>query len=107
MVRFVEGDIPELPLLLLDSLRPGVGVETETDVELLTDPSVAVTTMTVVEVVGLAVVVAELESPPDVVSEDAVVAAVPPAVVDGAGVSSVDVVVGAGAFSDVEVVAAS
>lgn len=99
--------MPELPLLLLASLRPGVGVETETDVELLTEPSVAVTTMTVVEVVGLAVVVAELDSPPDVVSEVAVVAAEPPAAVEGAGVSSVDVEVGVAAFSVVEVVAAS
>lgn len=84
------------------SLRPGVGVETETDVELLTEPSVAVTTTTVVDVIGSAVVVAEVDSPPDVVSEGGgVVAAESPEVVDGAGVSSEDVVVGEGAFSDV------
>lgn len=99
--------MPELPLLLLDPFRPAVGVETETAVELLTEPSVAVTTMIEVEVTGSAVVVAELEPPPDVVSEEPVVAALPPAVVEAAGVSSVDVVVGAGAFSVVEVVAAS
>lgn len=97
--------MPELLLLLSDSLRPAVGVVTETDVELLTDPSVAVTTTTEVEVTGSAVVVAELDRP-DVVSEVAVVAALPPAEVEGAGVSSVDVEVGAAALSDV-VVAAS
>lgn len=106
IVFLVCVDMPELLPPLLASLRPGVGVETETDVELLTDPSVAVTTMTVVEVVGLAVVVAELDFASEVVSEEDVVAAVPPAEVDGAVVSSVDVVVGVAALSDV-VVAAS
>lgn len=102
MVFFVESDIPEPPSLLLASLRPGVGVETETDVELLTEPSVAVTITTVVDVIGSAVVVAEVDSPLDVVSEGGVVVVVSPAEVDGAGASSLDgVVVGEGAFSDV------
>lgn len=107
MVFLVWVDMPELLLLpLLASFRPGVGVETETDVELLTDPSVAVTTMTVVDVVGLGVVVAELDSAPDVVSEEEVVVAVLSAEVEEAGALPV-VVVGVAAFSVVEVVAAS
>lgn len=52
-------DIPELWLLLLLPLldRAAVGVVTERDVLLLTDPSVAVTIMTVVKVLGVGVAV--------------------------------------------------
>lgn len=96
--------LPLLPLLLLD--RVGVGVVTARDVELLTDPSVAVTMMTVVEVtgVGVAVVVA-LESGADVVpaEEAAVDTAVSDADVEGASsVWDVEVEVGVLTAADVE-----
>lgn len=56
IVFLVADDIPELPLLLLDWDKLAVGVVTETEVELLTEPSEAVTTTTVVDVLGDAVV---------------------------------------------------
>lgn len=64
MVFRVWLDIAELLPLLLPALdRLGVVVDTEVRVELLRDPSEAVTTMTVVSVVGTALaVVDELES---------------------------------------------
>lgn len=66
--------MPELPLPLLALDRLAVGVVTETDVELLTDPSVAVTTMIFVDVLGVGVAVVELDFESDVVSaEEAVV----------------------------------
>lgn len=85
MVLRVSVDMPELPpslLLPLDKLADGV--ETEREVELLSDPSEAVTTMTVVAVVGVALlVVDEAVSPEEVVSESASVVEV---VWPGAGV---------------------
>lgn len=52
--------MPELPPLLLLALdRLAVGVDTESDVELLSDPSEAVTMTTVVAVVGVALSVVE------------------------------------------------
>lgn len=96
--------LPLLPPLLLD--RVGVGVVTATDVELLTDPSVAVTMMTVVEVtgVGVAVVVA-LESAADVVPAESVAdAAVSDAVdVGGGPFWVVEAVVGVSTAMDVVV----
>ena len=70
MVTLVWWDMPELLLPLLEFDRLAVGVVTDTEVELLTDPSVAVTTMTVVDVVGVGVAVVLLESDVDVVSPE-------------------------------------
>lgn len=58
MVLRVVVDMPELPLLLACE-RPAVGVVTDTEVELLTEPSDAVTTTTAVEVTGVADVVVD------------------------------------------------
>lgn len=63
MVLRVCVDMPELlPLPLPAWDRLGVGVLTETEVELLTEPSEAVSTTTVVEVTGVALAVVELAS---------------------------------------------
>lgn len=60
MVFLVAVDMPELlPLLLPWLLRLAVGVDTVSEVELLTEPSDWVTTTTVVEVVGVGVAVVE------------------------------------------------
>lgn len=93
--------MPELPLLLLPALdRLAVGVDTEVEVELLSDPSEAVTTMTVVEVVGVALSVVDVA----VLSEEVVLSALV-VVVESSEVvlvcagGSVVVEVGAGAAS--------
>lgn len=66
-----------------------MGVVTEREVELLTEPSDAVTTTTVVEVEGVALVVAEvLDVVAAVVSEGSVALVAPADVVVGVGVES-------------------
>lgn len=59
MVFLVWVDMPELLLPLLPSDRLAVGVDTVSEVELLTEPSDWVTMTTVVEVVGVGVAVVE------------------------------------------------
>lgn len=87
----VLADIPELPLpLLSDWDRAAVGVVTDVEVELVTEPSEAVTTTMAVEVTGSALVVEE-------VSDDAVLE---PDSVDDAPAEEL---VGDGAFSLVTV----
>lgn len=104
MVLRVSVDMPELPpLLLLPLDKLAVGVETEVEVELLTDPSEAVTTMTVVEVVGVALsVVEEAVSPEEVVWDSGGVEVVSPGARVVWGASLVDEV-GCGAASEVVV----
>lgn len=99
-------DMPEPPPLLLPALdRVAVGVETEVEVELLSEPSEAVTTMTVVEVMGVALSVVETELSEVVVGEpaDVVVASV----VGGGASFEVEVVVGVASVVVADVVVGS
>lgn len=85
MVLRVVVDMPELPLPLPAWVRPAVGVVTDREVELLTEPSEAVTTTTAVEVTGVGVAVVDV-SEADVVwdeSEDVDEASADELVADG------------------------
>lgn len=112
MMLRVWVDMPELALpLLLDCDRAAVGVDTDVDVELVREPSDAVTTTTVVEVTGSAVVVedasddavVEAESVDDAPAEVLVVVGAPSLVtvleVVAGATAEVDVVVGADVVS--------
>lgn len=87
--------------MLLPALdRVAVGVETEVEVELLSDPSEAVTTTTVVDVVGVALSVVEEADLSEVVWAGADVEVDSPVAVV-VGEASFEVEVGEGAASDI------